>query len=60
MGQDLKNNKCFKPVILRRAVLVVLLLVTLGLLGSVEYACRVLPKVKRKGGGINIGILERR
>ena len=53
--------KDFKPTLLRNAVLFTLLCVTLVLLGLVEYSCRVLPRVERKGGGINLdGIIGRR
>ncbi|KAL5388975.1 hypothetical protein DPSP01_002680 [Paraphaeosphaeria sporulosa] len=48
------NSKDFKPTILRKAVLLTLLAVTIVLLGLVEYACRVLPKVDRKGGSVNV------
>lgn len=53
--------KDFKPALLRNAVLFTLLCVTIALLGLVEYSCRVLPKVERKGGGIDLdGIIGRR
>ena len=54
------ENKDFKPVVLRNVFLVGLLGVTLVLLGMVEWACRVLPHVERKGEGVGIdSILSR-
>lgn len=48
------SSKDFKPTLLRKAILLTLLSVTLVLLGLVEYACRVLPKVDRKGGSTDV------